>query len=60
MEIYDRWGGKVIDILDITNGWDGKNSSGEYCSVGVYLYNIKIIGTNGTEQKKSGLVTIID
>ncbi len=60
MEIYDRWGGKVMDILDITNGWDGKNSSGEYCPVGVYLYNIKIIGTNGTEQKKSGLITIID
>jgi CHU_C Type IX secretion signal domain len=60
MAIYDRWGGKVIEIMDITNGWDGKDSKGVYCMFGVYLYNIKIIGTNGTEQNKSGLVTIIN
>ena len=60
MEIYDRWGGKVKQILDITNGWDGKDSKGEYCVIGVYLYEIKITGTNGSIQTKSGLVTIIN
>ena len=60
MIIYDRWGGKIIEFLDITNGWDGKDSKGQYCQVGVYLYVIKIMSSNGKEETKTGLVTLID
>ena len=60
MEIYDRWGGKITEMTDITLGWDGRNSNGQYASSGVYLYKIKIIGTNGTEKTKTGFVTLLD
>jgi len=60
IEIFDRWGSKIFDKLDITEGWDGKDSKGQYCMLGVYLYKLKIIGTNGIEKTKTGLVTIID
>ena len=60
MLIYDRWGGRVIEILDLTNGWNGKDTKGVYCMPGVYLYKMNIVGTNGAEQNKSGLVTIVE
>lgn len=60
MEIYDRWGGLVVSLLDITAGWDGKDNKGNLSMPGVYLYNIKISSTNGNEQTKTGTVTLIN
>jgi len=60
MGIYNRWGGKVIEIFDLTTGWNGKDMHGQISAPGVYLYNIKIISTNGKEQSKSGLVTLLN
>lgn len=60
MEIYDRWGGRVIAIKDIRSGWDGKDSSGTSCMQGVYYYKIYIKSTNGKESVFNGFVTLIN
>ncbi len=39
--IYNRWGIKVYEFTNITDGWDGRTNAGEKCSVGVYYYIIK-------------------
>jgi gliding motility-associated-like protein len=60
MEIYDRWGGRIIAFKDIRDGWDGKDSSGITCIQGVYYYKIYIKSTNGKEKVFNGFVTLLD
>lgn len=58
--IYDRWGGLVKSINNISTGWDGTDASGNPCPVGVYYYQFTIFDLDGKEYKKSGLVTLIN
>lgn len=60
MEIFDRWGGRLIDIQGIRKGWDGKDLNGIYCMQGVYYYKIYIISTNGSEKTFVGFVTLLN
>ncbi len=60
LEIFDRWGNRVIAIKDITNGWDGKDSSGNMRSGGVYYYKLNLISPNGQKQTKTGFVTLLN
>lgn len=60
MDIYDRWGNQLISIMDIRNGWDGKDKAGVYCMQGVYFYKIFIKSTNGAEKTYSGFVTLLN
>lgn len=60
MEIFDRWGGRLIDIQGIRKGWDGKDLNGVYCMQGVYFYKIYIISTNGIEKTFVGFVTLLN
>ena len=52
--VYDRWGVKVFDSsppLGITNGWDGRTTSGLSCSEGTYYYVISYTDAKTNEQK---------
>ncbi len=60
LEVYDRWGGEVVKISDLTIGWDGKDIKGQSCVQGVYFYKMTIIGTNGSEKTKTGTVTLLN
>ncbi len=40
MMIYDRWGGKITEINDETQGWDG-NVGGSPAQDGIYVYYIE-------------------
>jgi gliding motility-associated-like protein len=60
MQIYDRWGGMVANLQDITDGWDGRHMNGNMCAVGVYIYEITIFDLDGKEQKKRGTVTLLN
>jgi gliding motility-associated-like protein len=60
MEIYDRYGGLIINITNLTSGWDGRDTNGVYCRQGVYVYKGTIKSTNGKQQIFSGLVTLLD
>lgn len=56
--IYDRWGRKVYESNDITQGWDGYVHN-KLASIGTYFYLIKAKGTDGVEYKKKGTVNLI-
>lgn len=60
MEIYDRWGGRLISMQDIRAGWNGLDSSGIECMQGVYYYKIFIKSTNGKEKIYTGFVTLLN
>ncbi|MBK7855528.1 MAG: gliding motility-associated C-terminal domain-containing protein [Bacteroidetes bacterium] len=42
--IYNRWGQEMFETTDITEGWDGKNKSGNNSSEGSYYYILSVKG----------------
>ena len=56
--IYDRWGRKVYESTDITQGWDGYIHD-KLATIGTYFYVIKAQGTDGKEYLKKGAVNLI-
>ena len=40
IKIMNRWGNAVFEASNSFQGWDGKNQKGEYCSEGVYFYQL--------------------
>lgn len=59
MIIIDRWGNKIFETTDKNKGWNGKVKSGTKAPDGVYLYYIKIIGTDGSVTEKSGYFNMV-
>lgn len=49
VSIYNRWGTKVYEFVNLNDGWDGRITAGEKCSEGIYYYYIK---RKSTENKK--------
>jgi gliding motility-associated-like protein len=56
--IYNRWGNKVFESNDITQGWDG-TQHGQKCESGVYIYRAEITFTNGETITKRGDITLV-
>ena len=40
MFIYDRWGNKIFESINLNTGWNGLNKNNELCQSGVYVYRI--------------------
>jgi gliding motility-associated-like protein len=57
-KIYDRWGGKVYEMVTDYDSWDGRNSTGLTCADGVYYYILKATGTDGKTYSKTGFVQL--
>jgi len=57
--IYDRWGGKVYEMVADYDSWDGRNSTGETCANGTYFYVLKANGTDGKSYSKTGFIQLI-
>jgi gliding motility-associated-like protein len=61
--IYNRWGLEIhqstISHQQSTILWDGRTTSGEACSEGVYFYTLVYKDNKGDTQKKNGYVTLI-
>jgi gliding motility-associated-like protein len=53
--IYNRWGLKIYEFSGINSVWDGRISSGEICSNGVYYYLIE----RKKEKLTSGFIQLI-
>ena len=51
--IFNRWGKKMYEWTDPSNGWDGKN-----CKDGVYYYVIKGKGVDGQDYNEQGHITL--
>lgn len=56
--IFDRWGNKVFETSDPTQGWDGMEN-GTYAQVGVYVWEIQGYCTTGKRFTRSGNVSLL-
>ncbi|MFI5153589.1 MAG: gliding motility-associated C-terminal domain-containing protein, partial [Chitinophagales bacterium] len=61
--IFDRWGGKVFQSKNVSpndpaSGWNG-TYGGETAEPGTYVYFVKILFSNGSQQLFKGTVTLI-
>lgn len=61
LEVYNRWG-NLIKKLEIDNSnyilWDGRTTSGEPCSDGIYFYVLKYTDVKGEIQNKKGYISL--
>jgi gliding motility-associated-like protein len=59
--IYNRWG-TIVKQNDINTQtfvqWDGRTTSGEIVTLGVYFYVLKYTDARGDEQKKNGYISL--
>ncbi len=56
--IYDRWGKKMFETNDPTQGWDGK-WNGALQHIDTYTWVAEAVDNNGTYVTKSGTVTLL-
>lgn len=60
--VYNRWGNLVHQSNDKTSQttvmWDGRTTSGEPCSEGVYFYTLSYTDANGEPQSLKGYVSL--
>jgi gliding motility-associated-like protein len=56
-EVYNRWGQKVFETTNLTDGWDGKFKGTEQ-EMGVYVYQIRVRAKDGTEYDYKGNFTL--
>jgi gliding motility-associated-like protein len=58
MQVFNQWGQRLITLTSTHQGWDGKyKGSGQ--PVGVYVYVLKAVLTNGRKVNMKGSVTLI-
>jgi len=57
--IFNRWGQKMAELTDPSQGWDGRYH-GKIVPSGVYFYVIKATGSDGKEYKLNGDINIIN
>ncbi len=59
-QIWNRWGELQYETDDPTKGWDGKKqSNGEDCELGVYIYVVKYTEPRGANIKLTGYATLV-
>lgn len=56
--IYNRWGVKLFETKDINEGWDG-TYGGQPQPMGVYVYVLEAVTSNGRKVNKQGNVTLL-
>lgn len=61
--LHNRWGNLIHSVPEALEGtntiiWDGRTTSGEPCSEGVYFYTLKYTDANGEQQAKNGYVSL--
>ncbi len=60
-EIFNRWGNKIYEFNDLTEGWDGTTTSGEEAVNGVYFYKVTfdLFGDEENDEIYHGHITLI-
>lgn len=56
--VYNRWGVKMFETKDISQGWDGRYN-GEAQPMGVYIYTVEAESASGKKFTRQGNVTLI-
>ena len=58
MEIYNRWGEKVFESVNINDQWDG-TYNGKSVPEGTYVYKVTAQEASGNNTSRNGTVNII-
>jgi len=58
MRIFNQWGQQIAGINNKTQGWDGRHK-GNSQPVGVYMYVLKAVLSDGRTVNKKGSITLI-
>jgi gliding motility-associated-like protein len=58
MQVFNRWGQKVFETHDQSQGWDGTRR-GKTCDTGHYAYLIQYRGEDGATVILKGMVAVI-
>jgi gliding motility-associated-like protein len=58
-QIYDRWGGKVWELKNPDESWDGHNQTGMPCNDGGYFYVLDAAGEDGKTYHQTGFVELL-
>jgi gliding motility-associated-like protein len=58
LDIYDRWGSKVISLSEPGSTWDGSHG-GRNAEQGVYIYYLRVKAASGKSREFTGDVTLI-
>lgn len=58
IEIFTRWGEKVYESADISEGWDGKYKGVE-AQQDVYVYVVRVTSIEGKEYEFHGTITLL-
>ena len=58
MRIFNQWGEQVERITDRNKGWDGRHQ-GKAQPVGVYVYALEAVLTDGRTVKLKGYITLL-
>jgi gliding motility-associated-like protein len=56
--IYDRWGEKVFETSDLTQGWNGE-FRGKKMNNAVFVYYLEVTFIDGSEATQKGDITLI-
>ncbi len=58
LQIFDRWGEKIFETSDLSNGWDGK-FRGKEMNEGVFVFTLQAGMDNGEVVKRQGNITLV-
>lgn len=58
VQIFNRWGEKVFETLDITRGWDG-TFHGAAVNPGIYTYIVAVTYLDSERVNQSGTITVV-
>lgn len=56
--IFNRWGEEVFTSFDLNLGWNGTNN-GQLAPMGVYMFTLSFLGTDGVLYTQKGSVTLV-
>ena len=58
LQVFNRWGERVFETNDITNGWNG-SFRGVIQPPGIYVYHLYMTNESGETEQKKGSITLI-
>jgi gliding motility-associated-like protein len=58
MKVFNQWGEMIFETTDMTKGWDG-TAKGKAQPVGVYVYVLNAVMTDGRNINKKGSINLI-
>jgi gliding motility-associated-like protein len=58
LHIFNQWGQQMVTLTSTRQGWDGK-FKGSAQPVGVYVYILKAVMTDGRRVNKKGSITLV-